>query len=424
MNRRLLACIGAGAATTMALAACSSGGGSGDSATGGPDGSGDAVTITYSNFISNGGNEDNLAAIVAAFEKENPDITVDVTTLAYADYFTALQTDLAAGTPADVFDIEYANYASYQDSGVLAPIEVADPSAYDPTLLETYQTDSTQYALPTSFSDVVLYYNKDLFDAAGQAYPDATWTWADETAAAEAITDQDAGVFGDFQNISYYEFYKVLEQNGASFLTDDGSAVAFNTPEGIEAAQWLVGKSGTTMPTAEQGAGTPDFDSQLFVDGKLAMLHSGIWMFGTFADSTSAWDIAVEPGSTTQASAMFSNAAAVSATSKHQEAAAKWAEYLSGSDVAAQTRLDAGWELPPISDQTVLSTYLDKGTPDNRQAVFDSLENVALPPALGDAQAQVADIVDAQLGEAAAGRLTAAEAVAEMETQINALLAG
>lgn len=418
MNRRLPVAAAATAALALALTACSSG--SDSSGSGGGDD--DAVTITYSNFISNGGNEDNLAKIVSAFEDANPDITVDVTTLAYADYFTALQTDLAAGTAADVFDIEYANYASYQDSGVLGEIAVDAPDAFDSTLLQTYQTDGKQYALPTSFSNVVLFYNTDLFDAAGIAYPTSDWTWADEQAAAEKLTDSGAGVFGDYQPISYNEFYKVLAQNGESFLSDDGKSVAFDTPGGVEAAQWLIGKNGTTMPTAEQGAGTPDFDSGLFSSGKLAMFHTGIWMFGTFADGPANWDIAVEPGSTTHASAMFSNAVAVSATSEHQEAAAKFAEFLAGSDVSAQTRLDAGWELPPTSDQTVLSDYLTLGKPANRQAVFDSLDNVALAPALGDNQAEVADIVDAQLGEAAAGRATAQQAVDEMAKQINALL--
>jgi len=425
MNRTAFARLGAGVlAATIVLAGCSSSSDTTDTTdttdTGAAE---DSVTVTYTNFISNGGNEENLDTIVAAFEEANPGVTVDVTTLAYADYATALQTDLAAGTVADVFDIEYANYAAYQSSGVLAELTGVDGSVFTPSLLETYQTDGAQYALPSSFSNVVLYYNTDLFDAAGLAYPDASWTWADEQAAAEALTDAEAGVFGDYQPISYYEFYKALVQNGAAFLSDDGSTVAFNTPEGIEAAQWLIGKSGTVMPTAEQGAGTPDFDSGLFTEGKLAMWHSGIWMFGALADAPAAWDIAVEPGNTTQASAMFSNALAVSATSEHPEQAQAWAEFLAGSPTAAQVRLDAGWELPPIADEALLATYLDKGAPANRQAVFDSLENVALPPVIGDKQNEMVDIINAQLTEAAAGRMTAAEAIAEAEAQINALLA-
>lgn len=380
------------------------------------------VTITYSNFISNGGNEENLQTIVDAFEKANPDITVEVTTLPYADYGTALQTDLAAGTQSDVFDIEYANYAEYQANGVLAPLTVADPASYRQSVLEAYQTGGTQYALPSSFSDVVLYYNKDLFDAAGLDYPSADWTWADEKAAAEKLTDQAAGVWGDHQPVSFYEYYKVLAQNGGEFLNADRTAAAFNTPEGIEAAEWLVEKSGTVMPTIEQGQGTADFDTNLFTDGKLAMLHTGIWVFGAFADVPFGWDIAVEPGNTQQASAVFSNAVGVSASSKHVEAATKWAEFLTSSDTMIDVRLDSGWELPAISDDAKLAAYLEKGAPANRQAVFDALDGIALPPVATKGQTEMQDIMTEELVEAQAGRKSVEDALASAEERINAVI--
>ncbi len=412
MKTPLLATLGLLSVAALALGGCSASGGADD----GP------VTITYTNFISNDGNEDNLQAIVDAFEKDNPDITVEVTTLPYGDYGTALQTDLAAGTVSDVFDIEYSNYAQYQANGVLAPIEVANTDAYRPSLLDAYATEGTQYALPSSFSDVVLYYNKDLFDAAGLEYPSSDWNWADEKSAAEALTDQAAGVWGDHQPVSFYEYYKALAQNGGQFLNDDGTAVAFNTPEGIEAASWLVDKSGTVMPTIEQGQGTPDFDTNLFKDGKLAMMHTGIWIFGAVADVPFGWDIAVEPGNTAQASAVFSNAVGVSATSEHAQAAGKFAEYITSSDTMIDVRLESGWELPPISDEAKLATYLDKGLPDNRQAVFDSLDGIALPPVVAAGQTEMQDIMTEELVEAQSGRKTVEEALDSAEERINAAI--
>ena len=413
MNHRLLAVVGIAAVGAAALAGCST--------PGGDDGE---VTISYTNFISNGGNEENLDAIVAAFEDENPGVTVEVTTLPYADYGTALQTDLAAGEVSDVFDLEYANYAQFQANGVLAPLEIDNGDAYRPSLLEAYQTEGTQFALPSSFSDVVLYYNKDLFDAAGLEYPTAEWTWEDERVAAEALTDQAAGIWGDHQPVSFYEYYKVLAQNGGEFLNEDGTAVAFNSPEGIEAAEWLIEKSGTVMPTIEQGQGTPDFDTNLFKDGKLAMMHSGIWVFGNFAEVPFGWDIAVEPGNTTQASAVFSNAVGVSAESEHVEEATAFAEFLTSSDTMVDVRLESGWELPPISDEAKLGTYLEKGNPDNRQAVFDSLENIALPPVVAEGQTEMQDIMTEELIEAQAGRKTVEDALASAEERINAAIGG
>lgn len=418
MKKSVIGGVGIAAALSLTLAACSSS----------PDTSGspgseapvEPVTITYSNFISNGGNEENLQTIVDAFEADNPGITVEVNTLPYADYFTALQTDIAAGTTADVFDIEYASYPIYQPTGAFAALEGVDTSVYRGDIAAAYQTDGVSFALPTSFSTVVLFYNKDLFDAAGVAYPTDSWTWADEKAAAETLTDAGAGVWGNYQPISYYEFYKTLVQAGGQFLSDDGSSVAFNSAQGKAAAEWLVGKSGTVMPTAEQGAGTPDFDTGLWAEGKLAMWHTGIWMFGSAGEFN--WDIAVEPGDVQNASAVFSNAVAVSSTSEHKEAAQKWAEFLSSSQVMVDTRLAAGWELPAISDDAKLATYLEQGSPDNRQAVFDSLDAIALPPVIGANQSQMQDIIGEQLTEAAAGRISVDEALAAAEAQINDLL--
>lgn len=412
MRTTALTAAGIAAAAALVMTGCTADGGQAD----GP------VTITYTNFISNDGNEDNLQKIVAAFEEEHPDISVEVTTLPYADYGTALQTDLAAGTVSDVFDLEYANYAQYQANGVLAEIPVEDPSVYRESVLEAYATDGKQYALPSSFSTVVLFYNSDLFDAAGLEYPTSDWTWADEQAAAEQLTDQAAGVWGDHQPVSFYEFYKVLAQNGGEFLDESGTKTAFNTPEGVEAAEWLVGKSGTVMPTVEQGQGTPDFDTNLFADGKLAMLHTGIWMFGAFADVPFGWDVAVEPGNTQQASALFSNAVGVSSGSKHQDAAAEFARFLTSSEVMVETRLDAGWELPVISDEAALESYLTLGDPANRQAVFDSLDQVALPPVVAKGQQEMQDIMTEELVEAQAGRKTVEEALASASERIDAAI--
>ena len=378
------------------------------------------VTITYNNFISNGGNEPNLDTIVAAFEKENPNITVDVTTLPYGDYFTALQTDLVAGTEADVFDIEFANYRSYVESGVAAPIEGVNASVYRAALAESYQTDGVQYALPTSFSTVVLYYNKDLFDAAGVAYPTADWTWEDEQAAAEAITDKSQDIWGDYQPFTYNEYYKAVAQAGGSFLSEDGSTVNFNTPEGIKAASWLVNKVGNTMPAA--GDASTDSDADLFSTGKLAMWHTGIWMFNSMQEVPFGWDIVVEPGLTQQASHLFSNAVMVSANSDEVAAATKWAEFLTSSDTMVDVRLASSWELPPVADDAALSAYLTAGLPQNRQAVFDSLNGVAIAPSIGANQAQMADIVTKYLAEAAAGRMTVEEAVAQSAEEVQPLL--
>jgi len=419
---RLAASVGAGL-LALTLAACSqgsatstsTGGGGGDDAKAGP------TTIRYLNFSANDGNEKNLDAIVTAFEQANDDIDVQVQTLPYADYFTALQTAVAGGTVADTFELNYENFVTYAENGSLAALDSIDTSVFQPSLVEALNRDGKQYGVPTSFSNVVLFYNKDLFEAAGVAPPTAEWTWAEEQAAAEKLTDKAAGVWGDYQPVSYHEFYKALAQAGGEFFNAEQTEATFDSPEGVRAATWLVSKPGKTMPTEAQGAGTPDFDSNLFSQGKLAMWHTGIWMFGAMAKVPFEWDIVVEPGDRQKASALFSNSAVVSASSKNLDAAQKWVQFLSSSDTAVQTRLKASWELPPVADEAAFASYTEQTPPANRKAVLDSLDAVALPPVI-ERQQEMQDAVTEELTAAAAGRKSVPEALAAAKKRVDALL--
>jgi multiple sugar transport system substrate-binding protein len=89
-----------------------------------------------------------------------------------------------------------------------------------------------------------------------------------------------------------------------------------------------------------------------------------------------------------------------------------------------QTRLDAGWELPAVSDEEALASYLELGSPENRQAVFDSLEHVALPPVVAEGQQEMQDIVTEELVEAQSGRKSVADALASAEERVNAAIGG
>jgi len=418
---RLAASVGA-SLLALSLAACSQGSAtSTSSGSGGGERDAGPTTVRYLNFSANDGNEKNLDAIVTAFEQANDDIDVQVQTLPYADYFTALQTAVAGGTVADTFELNYENFVTYAENGSLAALDQVDTSVFQPSLAEALHRDGKQYGVPTSFSNVVLFYNKDLFEAAGVAPPTAQWTWADEQAAAEKLTDAAAGVWGDYQPVSYHEFYKALAQAGGEFFNADKTEATFDSPEGVRAANWLVSKPGKTMPTEAQGAGTPDFDSNLFASGKLAMWHTGIWMFGAMAKAPFGWDVVVEPGDRTKASALFSNSAVVSASSKNPDAAQKWVQFLSSSDTAVQTRLAASWELPPVADEAAFASYTKQTPPANRKAVLDSLDAVALPPVI-ERQQEMQDAVTEELTAAAAGRKSVPAALAAAKKRVDALL--
>ena len=384
------------------------------------------VTITYFTFSAAPDHLEDLDAIVQAFQDQNPNVTIEVQTASFDEYFTRLQTQIAGGTAPDTFEINYENFVTYTAAGSLLDLSTLadadadfEPGRYYPRAYEVFQADGTQYGLPATFSDVVFFYNKDLFDAADLDYPSPDWTWADELAAAEALTDAEAGVWGDFQPIQFFEFYKVLAQNGGSFFSEDGTEVTFNSPEGVEAAEWLIDKVGTVMPT-EADMGGQD-DAALFKSGNLAMWHNGIWQFAGMADAPFEWDIALEPGNAQKAHHFFANAAVASATTEHPEEAWAWLKFLTGSDEAVQVRIDASWELAAVADQSLFAPYLEQTPPESREVVFEALDNIVVPPVI-EQQAQMQDIVGQQLQRAVLGEASAQEALDTAAEQVQALL--
>lgn len=379
------------------------------------------VEINYLNYSSNGGQEETLAAMVAAFEAQNPDVKVNVETLGFADYFTQLAIRVAGNSAPDVFELNIENFRAYADKGAIAEIDTSaiDISNIYSTTLGAFQIDGKQYGLPTKFSNVVLVYNKDLFDQAGVSYPTIDWTWADELAAAEAIRALGTDIFGVYRPIQTWEFYKTVAQNGGSMMNADQTAFTLNSPENVQALQMMVDRINVTnvTPNTEQMGGMGDWD--LFESGRLGMIVTGIWAFSTFADACDFnWDIQVEPGITQKATHFFSDALVISSDSEHQEAAARFAAFLSGSNDAAMLRVNANWDLPVALTDDVRSAYLAITPPQNKEAVFESLDYLVMPPSLENFS-QVADDLQSFLDQAIAGTLTAQQALDQAQTFIS-----
>lgn len=380
----------------------------------------EAVTITYCNFNASGGNEETLQKMYEAFHEEYPNITVEIETIAMDDYFTQMQTRVAGGTAPDCYELNIENFASYANKGVLAEITDVDLSGLDETALSAFNVDGVQYGLPGNFSNVVLIYNKDLFDQANIDYPTADWTQDDVQAAAEAIRALGDDIYGYYQPLTYNEFYKVSAQFGGSLLNEDKTEFTINSPENVAAAQMMADRVLVTnvQPTDVQMGGMGDWD--LFMSGRLGMIPTGIWAFNTFTDGCDfEWDIAVEPGQDEKATHFFSNGLVVNAESEHKDAAATWITWLASSPAAAQLRIEAGWDLPAVNDQTTLAAYLDITPPDNRQAVFDSLDYLVVPPVIED-YALMSDIIGQKLSAAANGSITVQEALDQAQSECEA----
>lgn len=275
-----------------------------------------------------------------AFQKEYPNIKVDIETVGFDDYFTQMQIRVAGGTAPDCYELNIENFAAYAAKGVLAEITGVDTSGFNQTALDAFKVDGKQYGLPGSFSNVVLFYNKDLLDQAGTDYPDDSWTWDDVQKAAEKIRALGDNIYGIYAPITFNEFFKVAAQYGGALLNSDKTEFTINSPENQKAAEMMVGRvlDSNVQPTEAQMGGMSD------------------------------------------------------------------------------------WDLPAITDQTVLNGYLKQTPPDNRQAVFDSLDYLVTPPVIED-YSLMSDIITMKLGEAASGKISEKDALdqaqQECESRIN-----
>jgi multiple sugar transport system substrate-binding protein len=387
------------------------------------------VTIKYMTFSAAPNYLKELDATIAAFEAEHPGIKVEYETAAWDAYFTKLQTVVAAKQAPDAFELNYENFVTYADKGALAdltPLIAADTGfstdVYNPTALAAFAQDGKQLGLVESFSNVILFYNKDLFDKAGVAYPTADWTWTEELAAAQKLTDTANGVWGDFAPIQFWEFYKTIAQNGGSILSADKKTVTIDSPQNIETLTWMIDKVNNYKVTPSDVEMAGQSSEDLFKAGKIAMLRTGIWLLGDFtANAPFKWDIALEPGKTNKAHHFFSNGVAVSANSAHPAEAYQWIKFLTSSKAAVDLRIAAGWELPAVSDAAAVQGYLDQPIPESREVVFQALDTAVVPPVIGNWN-QLTDAVGKELEAAKLGQKTPEQALKDAKFAIEALL--
>ncbi|RED65017.1 ABC transporter substrate-binding protein [Cohnella lupini] len=382
------------------------------------------VTVKFGNFSGAGDTAKYLTQMQEAFEKEHPNIKIEIETIAYGDYFTQMQTRVAAGQAPDAYELNYENFVSYAKKGVLLDINPFfeatqfDKSTLNQQALNAFSADGTQYGMPGSFSNVLLIYNKELFAEANAELPTNDWTWKEFDDAAAKIRALDKNTFGVFQPIQFHEFYKLVQQNDGSLLNADKTAFTVNSPENVETLQRLVDRvlKSNVMPTQAQLSGVGDWD--LFKAGRLGMIVTGVWAFSDFMQNVKfEWDVAVEPGNKKKATHFFSNGLVINKDSKVAEAAFEWIKFLSSSKEAAKIRVDAGWELPAVTYPDVLEAYLKTTPPANRQAVFDSLEFLVTPPVI-EQFTEMADILGIHLTAASEGAKSAQEALDDAQKEL------
>src|SRR4051794_4729170 len=228
-RRGLMAAGAIGAALSVALSACSSGG-SGSSDNGN-------TTLTY---LTHWGPDQvkQLQEVASAFHDKNPDVTIKIQAVPFANLLSTLQTQGSSPNGPTIASIYDLWLPSLINSGALAeaPAEVASSvqSDWPSNLAEDVSSDGKVYGIPNEVDLYALNYNKSLFDEAGITAPPKTWE--ELRSDAKKIADsgegrQGFGVITNWAAGSVHPFLSLAASNGGSFLTDDKSAAALTSPE-------------------------------------------------------------------------------------------------------------------------------------------------------------------------------------------------
>lgn len=167
------------------------------------------VTITYWGLWED---QQTVQPVIAAFEKQNPNIKIEYSKQDVKDYRERLTTRIGNGTGPDVFRFHNSWYPMMSKELLPIPANVIDKSTFQGSFYPVVSKDLIKngaiYGIPLEIDTLALYINKDLFHAAGLSAPS---TWQDLRSDARALTVKDengkiqtAGVAaGTYTNVAH-----------------------------------------------------------------------------------------------------------------------------------------------------------------------------------------------------------------------------
>ncbi|MGN0160439.1 MAG: ABC transporter substrate-binding protein [Lachnospiraceae bacterium] len=224
-------------------------------------------------------------ALADAYEASHSNVKIDMVDLGSTDYMTVLATELSgSGTDFDVVTIkDVPGYATLVQKNAIASLD--DRIKADGVDLKKYAgvtdqvtVDGSLYELPFRNDFWVIFYNKDLFDAAGVAYPTNDMTFEEYDALARKMTKTDFGnqVYGAHYHTwrSAVQLFGVLDGKHTIL---DGDYEFFKPYYEMVLNQEKDGVCRKYTDLKTEGL----HYSAAFSGGDVAMLNMGSWFIAT-----------------------------------------------------------------------------------------------------------------------------------------------
>jgi multiple sugar transport system substrate-binding protein len=250
---------------------------------------------------------DGMQAICDAYTAQHPDVEIEVQVTSWSEYWTKLEATAISNQMPDIFWMHTNEIYKYADYGMIADLtdlyDAEDPEFFqkhysDVSLSNVQGSDGRYYGIPKDKDTVGLVYNKEMFDAAGVAYPTEDWTWDDLCDASQKIYDATGKygymAYGDDQ-LGYWNF---VYQNGGHILKDDNLTGGFDEQATKDAMKFYIDlQKEDWCPDQNYFAETTP--GTAFFSGQGAMFLEGDWNIlsevQNYPNMLGKWDVAVLP---------------------------------------------------------------------------------------------------------------------------------
>jgi len=310
------------------------------------------VTITFWK-ASHGETGDDWQPIIDAFEAANPGVTVEMLSHPWEGWDERYGSAFAAGNPPDVSYMPDEFYPKFAVAGQLAKLDELFPDTlakmegdYPSNFWKLGQYAGHQYGIPYLYVAIQIFYNKDLFDAAGLPYPPSSpedpgfkdWTWDKFVEVAQKLTDPAKDQWGFAWSAAFRDnnyTYPYLWQAGADILDVKANKNAFGNEKGLKAFQFMYDLVHTYKVVPAEGM-DPKFQ-QWFFEGKAAMSPVESYSIATLRKEYPDLNVGVAlmpqgPGTDFfDGRGTFGNLGfmVISEASKHKDVAMKFVEWIS-----------------------------------------------------------------------------------------------
>lgn len=279
--------------------------------------------------------------LVAMFEEEHPDITVEREAVPFEDMRSVIQTRLQSGNTPDVFSYDTGPGFGgvLADAGLVRPLENAyaqnDWNIYDWAKQRTTYNGKV-YGVPEQVEELVVYYNKDLV-------PEAPRTVDELRQIADELKGQDIIPFA-FGNQEQWPASHLFSIGASNMLGREGldnviyGDGQWDVPEVVTAIDLMFRnfvESGY-YPEGVNAIGYSDANA-LFFSGRAAMLPTGTWLVPTVVESVQDFEVDFFPfpsinGSGISPPAGIGSGLFVAANARNPEGAITFIDYLQSDE--------------------------------------------------------------------------------------------